>query len=172
MEASSFQFTFYGEGYTEEQDTSQEKPSAKIRTRVQGPGNLKLRAITMQQTLKSPWKQETWHRFSGVKGIQISPGSQPGLSLQSKSNPSNFSFCYSEAGYVATPIAMVQAALTLLNEAAALPKKWVNTPPHLPPDLDVTSHSITKHNIHPPNLPLQLIKFRVTGRGLSLYHLA
>lgn len=65
MEASSFQFTFYGEGYTEEQDTSQEKPSAKIRTRVQGP----------------------------------------------------------EAGYVATPIAMVQAALTLLNEAAALPKE-------------------------------------------------
>lgn len=45
MEASSFQFTFYGEGYTEEQDTSQEKPSAKIRTRVQGPGNLKLRVI-------------------------------------------------------------------------------------------------------------------------------
>ncbi|XP_031586758.1 saccharopine dehydrogenase-like oxidoreductase [Oreochromis aureus] len=65
MEASSFQFTFYGEGYTEEQDTSQGKPNAKIRTRVQGP----------------------------------------------------------EAGYVATPIAMVQAALTLLNEAAAVPKK-------------------------------------------------
>lgn len=28
----------------------------------------------------------------------------------------------SEAGYVATPIAMVQAALTVLNEPAALPK--------------------------------------------------
>uniref|UniRef100_A0A3Q0RLK2 Saccharopine dehydrogenase-like oxidoreductase n=1 Tax=Amphilophus citrinellus TaxID=61819 RepID=A0A3Q0RLK2_AMPCI len=65
MEASSFQFTFYGEGYTQEQDPSQGKPNAKIRTRVQGP----------------------------------------------------------EAGYVATPIAMVQAALTILNEAAALPKK-------------------------------------------------
>lgn len=65
MEASSFQFTFYGDGYTQEQDPSQGKPNAKIRTRVQGP----------------------------------------------------------EAGYVATPIAMVQAALTVLNEAAALPKK-------------------------------------------------
>ena len=32
-------------------------------------------------------------------------------------------FCYySECGYVATPIAMVQAALTILNEPAALPK--------------------------------------------------
>lgn len=32
-------------------------------------------------------------------------------------------FYYSEVGYVATPIAMVQAALTILNEPAALPKK-------------------------------------------------
>uniref|UniRef100_A0A8C9Y5P4 Saccharopine dehydrogenase-like oxidoreductase n=1 Tax=Sander lucioperca TaxID=283035 RepID=A0A8C9Y5P4_SANLU len=64
MEASSFQFAFYGEGYTEGQDPSQGKPNAKIRTLVQGP----------------------------------------------------------ECGYVATPIAMVQAALTILNEPAALPK--------------------------------------------------
>ncbi|KAM4743909.1 saccharopine dehydrogenase-like oxidoreductase [Anableps anableps] len=65
MEGSSFQFSFYGEGYTDEQDPTQGKPNAKIRTLVQGP----------------------------------------------------------EAGYVATPIAMVQAALTILNEPAALPKK-------------------------------------------------
>uniref|UniRef100_A0A3Q2GFU3 Saccharopine dehydrogenase-like oxidoreductase n=1 Tax=Cyprinodon variegatus TaxID=28743 RepID=A0A3Q2GFU3_CYPVA len=65
MEGSSFQFSLYGEGYTDEQDPTQGKPNAKIRTLVQGP----------------------------------------------------------EAGYVATPIAMVQAALTILNEPAALPKK-------------------------------------------------
>ncbi|KAK5611843.1 hypothetical protein CRENBAI_008680 [Crenichthys baileyi] len=65
MEGSSFQFSFYGEGYTDEQDPGQGKPNAKIRTLVQGP----------------------------------------------------------EAAYVATPIAMVQAALTILNEPAALPKR-------------------------------------------------
>ncbi|XP_047219353.1 saccharopine dehydrogenase-like oxidoreductase [Girardinichthys multiradiatus] len=65
MEGSSFQFSFYGEGYTDEQDPTQGKPNAKIRTLVQGP----------------------------------------------------------EAAYVATPIAMVQAALTILNEPAALPKR-------------------------------------------------
>ncbi|XP_054892904.1 saccharopine dehydrogenase-like oxidoreductase [Poeciliopsis prolifica] len=65
MEGSSFQFSFYGEGYTDGQDPAQGKPNAKIRTLVQGP----------------------------------------------------------EAGYVATPIAMVQAALTMLNEPAALPQK-------------------------------------------------
>ncbi|KAM6979426.1 saccharopine dehydrogenase-like oxidoreductase [Aplochiton taeniatus] len=65
MEGSSFQFAFYGEGYTEGQDPSQGKPNSKIRTLVQGP----------------------------------------------------------EAGYVATPIAMVQAAITILNEPNTLPKK-------------------------------------------------
>uniref|UniRef100_UPI003AAC0F73 saccharopine dehydrogenase-like oxidoreductase isoform X2 n=1 Tax=Centroberyx gerrardi TaxID=166262 RepID=UPI003AAC0F73 len=65
VECSSFQFAFYGEGYTEGQDPSQGKPNGKIRTLVQGP----------------------------------------------------------EAGYVATPIAMVQAALTILNEPTGLPKK-------------------------------------------------
>lgn len=65
MEASSFQVSFYGEGYSEGQDPSQGKPNGKIRTVVQGP----------------------------------------------------------ECGYVATPIAMVQAALTILNESTALPKK-------------------------------------------------
>ncbi|KAF6731093.1 Saccharopine dehydrogenase-like oxidoreductase [Oryzias melastigma] len=65
MEGSSFQMAFHGVGYTEEQDPSQDKPTTKIRTLVQGP----------------------------------------------------------EAGYVATPIAMVQSALTILNEPAALPKK-------------------------------------------------
>nr|XP_046239904.1 saccharopine dehydrogenase-like oxidoreductase [Scatophagus argus] len=64
MEASSFQFAFYGEGYTDGQDPSQGKPNGKIRTLVQGP----------------------------------------------------------ECGYVATPIAMVQAALTILNESTSLPK--------------------------------------------------
>ena len=39
MEGSSFQFAFYGEGYTEGEDPSQGKPNAKIRTLVQGPGN-------------------------------------------------------------------------------------------------------------------------------------
>uniref|UniRef100_UPI0037E70BA2 saccharopine dehydrogenase-like oxidoreductase n=1 Tax=Semicossyphus pulcher TaxID=241346 RepID=UPI0037E70BA2 len=64
MEASSFQFALYGEGYKEGEDPSQGKPNSRIRTLVQGP----------------------------------------------------------ECGYVATPIAMVQAALTILNEATALPK--------------------------------------------------
>lgn len=41
---------------------------------------------------------------------------------------------FSEVGYVATPIAMVQSALTILNEPAALPKKWVLT-------LQIHSHS-------------------------------
>lgn len=40
MEGSSFQFSFYGQGYTEDQDPSQGKPNAKIRTLVQGPGKL------------------------------------------------------------------------------------------------------------------------------------
>ncbi|XP_056268156.1 saccharopine dehydrogenase-like oxidoreductase [Pseudoliparis swirei] len=64
MDESSFQFAFYGEGYTEGQDPSQGKPNGKICTLVQGP----------------------------------------------------------ECGYVATPIAIVQAALTMLNEPTALPK--------------------------------------------------
>uniref|UniRef100_A0A3Q3L7H5 Saccharopine dehydrogenase-like oxidoreductase n=1 Tax=Labrus bergylta TaxID=56723 RepID=A0A3Q3L7H5_9LABR len=64
MEASSFRFALYGEGYTEGQDPSLGRPDSKIRTLVQGP----------------------------------------------------------ECGYVATPIAMVQAALTILNEPTALPK--------------------------------------------------
>lgn len=39
MAESSFQFAFYGEGYTEEQDPTKGKPNAKIRTLIQGPGN-------------------------------------------------------------------------------------------------------------------------------------
>ena len=39
---------------------------------------------------------------------------------------------YSECAYVATPIAMVQAALTILNESTALPKKWVYHTTNLP----------------------------------------
>uniref|UniRef100_A0AAY4A6G9 Saccharopine dehydrogenase-like oxidoreductase n=1 Tax=Denticeps clupeoides TaxID=299321 RepID=A0AAY4A6G9_9TELE len=65
IEETSFQFVFFGEGYTEDQDPSQGKPNAKIRTVVQGP----------------------------------------------------------EPGYVATPISMVQAAITILNEPESLPKK-------------------------------------------------
>lgn len=41
MEDSSFQFAFYGEGYTDGQDPSQGQPNGKIRTLVQGPGNEK-----------------------------------------------------------------------------------------------------------------------------------
>lgn len=40
-------------------------------------------------------------------------------------HPWTFSFAWpfpAEAGYVATPIAMVQAAMTLLNDASDLPK--------------------------------------------------
>lgn len=32
---------------------------------------------------------------------------------------------FAEPGYIATPIAMVQAAITLLNEPHSLPNKWV-----------------------------------------------
>lgn len=39
MAGSSFQFIFHGEGYTDERNPCQEKPNAKIRTRVQGPGD-------------------------------------------------------------------------------------------------------------------------------------
>uniref|UniRef100_A0A8C5GNI9 Saccharopine dehydrogenase-like oxidoreductase n=1 Tax=Gouania willdenowi TaxID=441366 RepID=A0A8C5GNI9_GOUWI len=65
MDGTSFQFTFCGEGYSEDQDPSKGNPNGKIRVLVQGP----------------------------------------------------------EPGYVATPIAMVQAALTMLNEPSSLPKK-------------------------------------------------
>ncbi|KAK5873820.1 hypothetical protein PBY51_018824 [Eleginops maclovinus] len=65
MKESTFQFDFFGEGYTEGQDPSQGKPNGKIRTVIKGP----------------------------------------------------------ECAYVATPIAMVQSALTILNEPTALPKK-------------------------------------------------
>ncbi|XP_018608686.1 saccharopine dehydrogenase a, tandem duplicate 1 [Scleropages formosus] len=64
MAESSFCLTFFGEGYTGDQDPAQGKPNAKIRTQVKGP----------------------------------------------------------EAGYVATPIAMVQAAFTILHEPKSLPK--------------------------------------------------
>ncbi|KAK9959615.1 hypothetical protein ABG768_009728 [Culter alburnus] len=64
MEGTSFHFIFFGEGYTEDQDTTEGKPNAKIRTVVKGP----------------------------------------------------------EPGYIATPIAMVQAAITMLNESDSLPK--------------------------------------------------
>ncbi|XP_048046854.1 saccharopine dehydrogenase a, tandem duplicate 1 [Megalobrama amblycephala] len=64
MEGTSFHFIFFGEGYTEDQDPTEGKPNAKIRTVVKGP----------------------------------------------------------EPGYIATPIAMVQAAITMLNESDSLPK--------------------------------------------------
>lgn len=41
LEDSSFQFAFYGEGYTDGQDPPQGQPNGKIRTLVQGPGNEK-----------------------------------------------------------------------------------------------------------------------------------
>ncbi|KAJ6664701.1 hypothetical protein lerEdw1_006274 [Lerista edwardsae] len=65
MEGSSFEMTFFGEGYSTGQDPQQGKPNVKICTQVKGP----------------------------------------------------------EAGYVATPIAMVQAAVTLLKEKSSLPKQ-------------------------------------------------
>ncbi|XP_061480632.1 saccharopine dehydrogenase-like oxidoreductase [Rhineura floridana] len=65
MKGSSFQMTFFGEGYSTGQDPQQGKPNVKICTQVKGP----------------------------------------------------------EAGYVATPIAMVQAAVALLKDKSSLPKK-------------------------------------------------
>ncbi|XP_037553441.1 saccharopine dehydrogenase-like oxidoreductase [Nematolebias whitei] len=90
MEGSSFQFSFYGEGYTEDQDPSQGKPNAKIRTLVQGP----------------------------------------------------------ECGYVATPIAMVQAALTILYEPAALPKKGGVYTPGAVFAKSTLVDRLNKHGIH------------------------
>nr|XP_034964210.1 saccharopine dehydrogenase-like oxidoreductase [Zootoca vivipara] len=65
MEGSSFEMTFFGEGYRTQEDLQLGKPNVKICTQVKGP----------------------------------------------------------EAGYVATPIAMVQAAVVLLKDKSSLPKK-------------------------------------------------
>ncbi|XP_063773857.1 saccharopine dehydrogenase-like oxidoreductase [Pseudophryne corroboree] len=65
MEEASFTMTFFGEGYSQDQDPQQGKPNIKICTQVSGP----------------------------------------------------------EAGYVTTPIAMVQAGVTILKEPSSLPKK-------------------------------------------------
>ncbi|XP_041105553.1 saccharopine dehydrogenase-like oxidoreductase [Polyodon spathula] len=65
MEGCSFSMTFFGQGYSQDQDPQQDKPNLKICTQVKGP----------------------------------------------------------EAGYVATPIVMVQAAITLLNDPKSLPKE-------------------------------------------------
>nr|XP_060609922.1 saccharopine dehydrogenase-like oxidoreductase [Anolis sagrei ordinatus] len=64
MEGSSFEMTFFGQGYSTGKDPQQGKPDVKICTRVKGP----------------------------------------------------------EAGYVATPIAMVQAGVALLKDKSSLPK--------------------------------------------------
>ncbi|KAM9315922.1 saccharopine dehydrogenase-like oxidoreductase [Gastrophryne carolinensis] len=64
MEDTSFSFTFFGEGYSQDQDIQQGKPNLKICTQVSGP----------------------------------------------------------EPAYVATPIAMVQAGVTILKEPESLPK--------------------------------------------------
>ncbi|KAH0622544.1 hypothetical protein JD844_024938 [Phrynosoma platyrhinos] len=65
MEGSSFEMTFFGEGYSSGRDPQQGKPDVKICTQVNGP----------------------------------------------------------EAGYVATPIAMVQAGVALLKDKSSLPTK-------------------------------------------------
>ncbi|XP_075059631.1 saccharopine dehydrogenase-like oxidoreductase [Mixophyes fleayi] len=65
MDESSFTMTFFGEGYSQDQDPQQGKPNLKICTQVSGP----------------------------------------------------------EAAYVTTPIAMVQAGVTILKEPGSLPKK-------------------------------------------------
>ncbi|CAI5770639.1 saccharopine dehydrogenase-like oxidoreductase [Podarcis lilfordi] len=65
MEESSFEMTFFGEGYRTQEDLQLGKPNVKICTQVKGP----------------------------------------------------------EAGYIATPIAMVQAAVALLKDKSSLPKK-------------------------------------------------
>ncbi|XP_031436950.1 saccharopine dehydrogenase b [Clupea harengus] len=65
MDGTSFQMTFYGEGYTEGQDPCQGKPSTRITTEIRG----------------------------------------------------------AEPGYVVTPIVMVQAAVTFLNEPHSLPER-------------------------------------------------
>uniref|UniRef100_A0A5F8HGT9 Saccharopine dehydrogenase-like oxidoreductase n=1 Tax=Monodelphis domestica TaxID=13616 RepID=A0A5F8HGT9_MONDO len=64
MDDSSFTFTFFGQGYSQDHTTKHGKPNIKICTQVKGP----------------------------------------------------------EPGYVATPIAMVQAAVTLLKDTSDLPK--------------------------------------------------
>ncbi|XP_076582484.1 saccharopine dehydrogenase-like oxidoreductase isoform X1 [Chaetodon auriga] len=90
MEAASFQFAFYGEGYTEGQDPSKGKPNAKIRTLVRGP----------------------------------------------------------ECAYVATPIAMVQVALTILNESTDMPKMGGVYTPAAAFAKTTLIDRLNKHGIH------------------------
>ncbi|XP_070828396.1 saccharopine dehydrogenase-like oxidoreductase [Chaetodon trifascialis] len=90
MEAASFQFAFYGEGYTEGQDPSKGKPNAKIRTLVRGP----------------------------------------------------------ECAYVTTPIAMVQVALTILNESTAMPKTGGVYTPAAAFARTTLIDRLNKHGIH------------------------
>lgn len=98
MEGSSFRFIFFGEGYTEDQDLTEGKPNGKIRTVVKGPGmhiNISLKLMYMKS-------------YICIFLISLF-----------------CVWCFPEAGYVATPIAMVQAAITMLNESDSLPKTWV-----------------------------------------------
>uniref|UniRef100_A0A674PJW9 Saccharopine dehydrogenase-like oxidoreductase n=1 Tax=Takifugu rubripes TaxID=31033 RepID=A0A674PJW9_TAKRU len=99
LEDSSFQFVFYGEGYTDGQDPSQGQPNSKIRTVVQGP----------------------------------------------------------ECGYVATPITMVQAALTLLNEPSALPNKGGVYTPGAAFAKTTLIDRLKKHGIHQPHSAFNLL---------------
>lgn len=67
MEASSFQVSFYGEGYSEGQDPSQGKPNGKIRTVVQGPGKCKLK-LTRQDYYKT---ELVWLCICVISGLQF-----------------------------------------------------------------------------------------------------
>uniref|UniRef100_A0A8D3DZN8 Saccharopine dehydrogenase-like oxidoreductase n=1 Tax=Scophthalmus maximus TaxID=52904 RepID=A0A8D3DZN8_SCOMX len=63
-------------------------------------------------------------KFSFGRNLLIKVIKLAGLTPSLMSNGYLLSLCYySECGYVATPIAMVQAALTILNESTSLPKK-------------------------------------------------
>lgn len=58
MDESSFQFAFYGEGYTEEQDPTKGKPNGKIRILIQGPGNSKSKFSVCNTGI---WSEHTLH---------------------------------------------------------------------------------------------------------------
>lgn len=129
MEASSFQFAFLGEGYTEGLDPSQGKPNGKIRILVQGPGTRCLMSdmFFIWWCYKKHTKTLTMSTMSVLHRSTFSPDTE--TKWQSLKFLT-WTSCSIECGYVATPIAMVQAALTILHEPAALPKRWVEQPVH------------------------------------------
>ncbi|XP_068135645.1 saccharopine dehydrogenase-like oxidoreductase [Hyperolius riggenbachi] len=90
MDESSFSMTFFGEGYTQVQDSQLRKPNIKICTQVSGP----------------------------------------------------------EIGYVTTPIAMVQAAVTILKEPDSLPKRGGVYTPGAAFSKTKLIERLNKHGLH------------------------